>query len=106
MTHLNVGGAIFGGIIGFIAFWWVASLAWKGRGSMAMFLTLFFCGLAAGGAVLSVHAIHLPRLLKEGAAAPDMFEIFSVAASFAFVAVGPVAMILSGCLQLLRRPKR
>jgi hypothetical protein len=106
MTHLNVSGAIFGGIIGFIAFWWVASLIWKGRGSMAIFLVLFFCGLAAGGSVLSVYAIHLPRVLKEGAAAPDVLEIFSFAASIAFVAAGPLAVTLSACWQLLRRPKR
>jgi len=106
MTHLNVSGAIFGGIIGFIAFWWVASLFWKGRIFMPWFLVLLFCGLAAGSSVLSVYAIHLPRLLKEGAAAPDVFEIFSFAASIAFVAAGPLAMTLSACWQLLRRPKR
>jgi hypothetical protein len=106
MTHLNVSGAIFGGIIGFVAFWWVASLGWKGRGSTALFLALFFCGLAAGITVLSVHAIHLPRVLNEGAAAPDMRAIFSVAASFAFVAAGPLAVTLSACWQLLRRSKR
>jgi hypothetical protein len=104
MTHLNVSGAVFGGISGFIAFWWVASLFWKGRSFMPWFLALLFCGIAAGGAVLSVYAIHLPRVLKEGAAAPDVFDIFGFAASIAFVAAGPLAVTLSACLQLLRRP--
>jgi hypothetical protein len=106
MTHLNISGAIFGGIIGFIAFWWVASLIWKGHGFMPLFLATFFCGLAAGGAVLSVDAIHVPRVLNEGAAAPDVFENFGFAASIGFVAALPLAVTLSACLQLLRRPKR
>jgi hypothetical protein len=106
MAHLNVSGAIVGGIIGFVAFWWLVSLGWKGRGSMALFLALLFCALAAGIAVLSAHAIHLPRLLKQGAAAPDVLEIFSFAASIAFVAAGPLAATLSACWRLLRNPKR
>jgi hypothetical protein len=103
MTDLNVGGATVGGFIGFMAWWWVASLAWKGRAS-AILITLLLLGLAAGVAVLSVHLVHLPRVLREGQSAPDIFDIFSVAASVGFVAAAPVAMILSGCLRLLRRP--
>jgi hypothetical protein len=103
MTDLNVGGAAVGAIIGFMAWWWVASLAWKGRAS-AILSTLLLLGLAAGVAVLSVHLIHVPRVLKEGLAAPDIFDIFTVAASLGFVAAAPVAMILSGCLRLLQRP--